>query len=396
MVAKEPHLYSVLPTLPIQQFMIIGVPKEIKVHEYRVAILPFGVDEFVQAGHTVLVQRDGGIGAGIPNEEYERAGAKIIDTAEEIFAKADIIMKVKEPQPQEVKMLRKSQILFTYLHLAADQKLTEGIINSGCRAIAYETIVDHQGHLPLLTPMSEVAGRLSIQEGARHLCKSQGGRGVLLCGVPGVAPGKVVVIGGGIAGSCAARVAAGFGANVVILDTNIDRLRYLSDVMPSNVDVVFSNRHEIHKQIAEADLVIGAVLIPGAKAPHLIRREDLKLMQPGSVIVDIAIDQGGCVETARPTTHAEPTYVVDGIIHYCVANMPGAVSRTSTAALCNATFPWAKEIARFGDDLVGATEKHSQIAHGINAFDGELTCKPVADSFGLPWSDRFVKNYWGK
>ena len=374
--------------------MIIGVPKEIKVHEYRIAMMPFGVDEFVHAGHTVLIQRDGGLGAGISNDEYERVGAKIVDSAEEIFAKADMIMKVKEPQPQEVKMLRKGQILFTYLHLAADQKLTEGIVKSGCRAIAYETMVDQQGHLPLLTPMSEVAGRISIQEGARHLCKSQGGRGVLLCGVPGVAPGKVVVIGGGVAGSGAARVAAGFGADVVILDTNIDRLRYLSEVMPDNINVVFSNRHEIRKQIADADLVVGAVLIHGAKAPHLIRREDLKRMQPGSVIVDIAIDQGGCVETARPTTHAEPTYVVDDIIHYCVANMPGAVSRTSTAALCNVTFPWAMKIVRHGTNLEAAAAEYPQIAHGINAFDGELTCSAVADSFGLPWSDRFVKNYW--
>jgi len=374
--------------------MIIGVPKEIKVHEYRIALLPFGVDEFVHAGHTVLVQRDAGIGAGMPNEEYEQAGAKIVDSAEEIFAKADLIMKVKEPQPQEIKMLRKGQILFTYLHLAAEQELTENLTKSGCRSIAYETLVDQQGRLPLLTPMSEVAGRMSIQVGARYLEKSQGGRGVLLSGVPGVSPGKVVVLGGGVSGSGAARIAAGFGANVVILDTNIDRLRYLSETMPANVNVAFSNRQEVRKQIADADLVVGAVLIVGAKAPCLIHREDLKLMQPGSVIVDIAIDQGGCVETARPTTHAEPTYIVDNIIHYCVGNMPGAVSRTSTSALCNATFPWAMEIARHGTDLAAAAAKHPPIAHGINTFDGELVCQAVADSFGLPWSDRFVKNYW--
>ena len=376
--------------------MIIGVPKEIKVHEYRVALLPFGVDEFVHAGHTVLVQRDAGIGAGMPNEEYEQAGAKITGSAEEIFEKADLIMKVKEPQPQEINMLRKGQILFTYLHLAAELELTKSVTKTGCRSVAYETLVDSQGRLPLLMPMSEVAGRMSIQEGAKYLEKSLGGRGVLLSGVPGVSPGKVVVLGGGMVGSGAAKIAAGFGANVVILDSNLDRLRYLSEVMPANVKVVFSNRHEIRNQIADADLVVGAVLIPGAKAPCLIQRDDLKLMQPGSVIVDVAIDQGGCVETARPTTHAEPTYIIDGIIHYCVGNMPGAVSRTSTSALCNATFPWAMEIARHGTDLAAAAVKHPPIAHGINTFDGELVCQAVADSFGLPWSDRFAKNYWTK
>ena len=376
--------------------MIIGIPKEIKVHEYRVALLPFGVDEFVHAGHTVLVQRDAGVGAGMPNDEYEQAGAKIIDSAEEIFEKADLIMKVKEPQLPEIKMLRKSQILFTYLHLAAEQELTEGITKTGCRAIAYETLVDAQGRLPLLMPMSEVAGRMSIQEGAKYLERSQGGRGVLLSGVPGVAPGKVVVLGGGMVGSGAAKIAAGFGANVVILDSNLDRLRYLSEVMPANVKVVFSNRHEIRSQIADADLVVGAVLIPGAKAPRLIQRDDLKLMQPGSVIVDVSIDQGGCIETSRATTHAEPIYAVDGIIHYCVGNMPGAVSRTSTSALCNATFPWAMEIAKYGTDLVAAAASSPPIAHGINTYDGELVCQAVADSFGLPWSDRFAKNYWAQ
>jgi len=376
--------------------MIIGVPKEIKVHEYRVALLPFGVDEFVHAGHSVLVQRDAGVGAGIPNEAYEQAGAKIVDSAEGIFEKADLIMKVKEPQPQEIKMLRKGQILFTYLHLAAELELTEGITQTGCRAIAYETLIDSRGRLPLLMPMSEVAGRMSIQVGAKCLEKSQGGRGVLLCGVPGVSSGKVVVLGGGMVGSGAAKIAAGFGANVVVLDSNLDRLRYLSEVMPANVKVVFSNRHEIRSQIVDADLVVGAVLIPGAKAPRLIQRDDLKLMQPGSVIVDVAIDQGGCVETSKPTTHSEPTYIVDGIIHYCVGNMPGAVSRTSTSALCNATFPWAMEIAGYGIDLAAAAAKHPPIAHGINTFDGELVCQAVADSFGLPWSDRFVENYWAK
>ena len=374
--------------------MIIGVPKEIKVHEYRIALLPFGVDEFVHAGHAVLVQRDAGVAAGMSNDEYEQAGATIVDSAEEIFERADMVMKVKEPQPQEINVLRKGQILFTYLHLAAERELTEGILHSGCRSIAYETVVDQQGRLPLLMPMSEVAGRMSIQEGAKYLERSQGGRGVLLSGVPGVSPGKVVILGGGIVGSGAAKIAAGFGANVVILDSNLDRLRYLSEVMPANVKVVFSNRHEIRQQIADADLVVGAVLIPGAKAPRLIQRSDLKLMQPGAVIVDVAIDQGGCTETSKPTTHAEPVYTVDGIIHYCVGNMPGAVCRTSTSALCNATFPWAMEIAKSGTDLPAAAAKHPPIALGINTFDGELVCKAVADSFGMTWSDRFAKNYW--
>lgn len=376
--------------------MIIGIPREIKVHEYRVSLLPFGVNELVHAGHTLLVQHDAGVGAGISDDDYEKAGAKIVPSAEEIFANADMIIKVKEPQSQEVKMLRKGQILFTYLHLAAELELTKGILETGCSAVAYETLVDQQGRLPLLIPMSEVAGRISIQEGAKHLEKSLGGRGVLLSGVPGVAPGKVVVLGGGIVGTGAAKIAAGFGADVVILDTNLDRLRYLSEVLPANVNVVFSNRQEICKQIVDADLVIGAVLIPGTKTPRLIRRDDLRLMQPGSVIVDVAIDQGGCVETSRPTTHAEPTYTVDGIIHYCVTNMPGVVSRTSTLALCNATFPWTMEIAQHGSDLTVVAAKHSPIAHGINAFDGELTCRAVADSFGLPWSDRFAKHYWLK
>ena len=376
--------------------MIIGVPKEIKVHEYRVALLPFGVDEFVHAGHTVLVQRDAGIGAGMPNDAYEQSGAIIVDSPEEIFAKADMIMKVKEPLPQEIKMLRKGQILFTYLHLAAELELTESLTKSGCRSIAYETLMDQQGRLPLLTPMSEIAGRMSVQIGTRYLENPQGGRGVLLGGVPGVLPGKVVVLGGGVAGYGAAKIASGVGANVVIIDTNLDRLRYLYDVMPDNVNVAFSSRQEIRQQITDADLVIGAVLIVGAKAPRLIQREDLGLMQPGSMIVDIAIDQGGCVETSRATTHSEPTYVVDGITHYCVGNMPGAVSRTSTSALCNATFPWAMTIARQGTDLATTAKKHPPIAHGINTFDGELTCQAVADSFGLPWSDRFVKHYWTK
>ncbi len=370
--------------------MIIGVPKEIKEHEYRVALLPFGAEELVQAGHKVLVQRGAGVGSGIPDEEYHRVGARLVDSPDAVFAEGDLILKVKEPQPNEVQMLRRGQILFTYLHLAASRTLTESVVKSGCRGIAYETLTDKHGRLPLLMPMSEIAGRMSVQEGAKYLEKSQGGRGVLLSGVPGVAPAHVVVIGGGIVGSNAARIAAGFGADVVILDSNLDRLRYLAEVMPANVKVVFSNRHEILRRLPTADLVIGAVLIPGAKAPNLIQRDDLKLMQPGAVIVDVAIDQGGCAETSRATTHSEPTFVVDGIVHYCVGNMPGVVGRTSTFALCNATFPWVMKLAERELELAAA--KSSSIAHAINTFDGELTCKAVAETFGLEWSDRFAKH----
>jgi len=300
-----------------------------------------------------------------------------------------MVLKVKEPLPPEYPLLRKGQILFTYLHLAADQTLTASVRDSGCRSIAYETLQDAQGRLPLLTPMSEVAGRMSIQEGAKYLEKSQGGRGVLLGGVPGVAPAKVLVLGGGIVGTGAARVAAGFGADVVILDSNIDRLRYLSDVMPANVNVIYSNRHEILRQLPTADLVIGAVLIPGAKAPSLVRKDDLAIMQKGAVIVDVAIDQGGCCETSRVTTHANPIYQVDGITHYCVGNMPGAVSRTSTSALCNATFPWALQLANNAKNLEDFARRTPPVAAAINTFDGELTCRAVADSFGWDCSGRF-------
>ncbi|MCL2306466.1 MAG: alanine dehydrogenase, partial [Planctomycetaceae bacterium] len=342
--------------------MIVSVAKEIKENEYRVALLPFGVYELAKAGHVVLVQKDAGIGAGVTNEEYLEAGAKIVESPAEIFGKADMVLKVKEPLPPEYPLLRKGQILFTYLHLAADKALTAQVRDSGCRAIAYETLQDAQGRLPLLTPMSEVAGRMSIQEGAKYLEKSQGGRGVLLGGVPGVAPAKVLILGGGIVGTGAARVAAGFGADVVILDSNIDRLRYLADVMPANVNVIYSNRHEILRQLPTADLVIGAVLIPGAKAPALVRKEDMSIMQKGAVIVDVAIDQGGCCETSRVTTHSNPTYLVDDVVHYCVGNMPGAVSRTSTSALCNATFPWVLQLANNAKNLEDYARRTPPIA----------------------------------
>ena len=369
--------------------MIISVAKEIKENEYRVALLPFGVYELTKAGHTVLVEKDAGIGSGIVNDEYIEAGAKLVESAAEIFEKGDMVLKVKEPLPPEYPLLRKGQIVFTYFHLAADEKLTTSVRDSGCRAVAYETLKDENGRLPLLTPMSEVAGRKSIQEGAKYLEKSTGGRGVLLSGVPGVAPAKVVVLGGGIVGTGAARVAAGFGANVVILDSNLDRLRYLSDVMPANVNVVYSNRLEILRQLPTADLVIGAVLIPGAKAPSLVRKEDISIMQKGSVIVDVAIDQGGCCETSHVTTHSNPTYLVDGVVHYCVGNMPGVVSRTSTFALCNATFPWALKIANNAKNLEDFARRTPPLAAAMNTFDGELTCRAVADSFGWECSNRF-------
>ncbi len=304
--------------------MIIGVPKEIKADEYRIAMLPVGVEELTSRGHTVLMQPSSGLGSGIADHEYLRSGAKIV-SRDEIYDRADLIIKVKEPMPEEWPLARPGQIIFTYFHFAASRELTEAMRISQTRCLAYETLRDEKGRLPLLTPMSEVAGRMSIQEGAKYLERPQMGRGILLGGVPGVAPAHITILGGGVVGANAARIAAGFQADVAILDVDLDRLRYLDDVMPPNVNALFSDRHTIREQLKLADLVIGSVLIPGAKAPHLVRREDLKLMKPGSVIIDVAIDQGGCVETSRPTTHQQPTYVVDDVVHYCVTNMPGAV-----------------------------------------------------------------------
>jgi alanine dehydrogenase len=346
-----------------------------------------GVEELTRAGHQVLVQQGAGVGSGLPDELYQQGGAQLRENAKEVFAEADLLVKVKEPQAEELPLLRHGQSLFTYFHFAADRKLTEGFLATGATAIAYETLKDDRGRLPLLTPMSEVAGRMSIQEGAKYLERPQMGRGILLGGVPGVAPANILILGGGVVGANAAKVAAGFGANIALLDVNMDRLRYLDDVTPANVDVLFSDRHTVREYLKLADLVIGAVLIPGAKAPNLIERDDLKLMKHGSVIIDVAIDQGGCVATSRPTTHSEPTYIVDEVLHYCVTNMPGAVGRTSTYALCNVTLPWVLELANRG--VVQAAEELPPIAQAVNIMHHEITNQAVAKTFGLPCRNRF-------
>lgn len=361
--------------------MIIGVPKEVKRDEYRVAMLPVGVEELTRLGHTVLVERGAGLGSGITDAEYQSAGGQLLAEAHEIFSRADLIIKVKEPQSFEWPMLRAGQTIFTYFHFAADRELTEAMIASSATCVAYETLSDERGRLPLLTPMSEVAGRMSIQEGAKYLERPQMGRGILLGGVPGVAPAHITILGGGVVGANAARIAAGFQADICLLDINMDRLRYLDDIMPANVNVLFSDRHVIREQLRLADLVIGAVLIPGAKAPRLVTRSDLKLMKPGSVIIDVAIDQGGCLETSRPTTHSDPTYIEEDVVHYCVTNMPGAVGRTSTFALCNVTLPWVIRIAEQG---IGAAMRNSaSIASAVNIHQGGVTNQAVAECFGV-------------
>jgi alanine dehydrogenase len=365
--------------------MHIGVPKEIKTNENRVALVPAGVEALVGDGHAVLVERGAGEGSGFPDELYAKAGATIVPAAAAVWADADMILKVKEPIKTEWKHLRAGQTVFTYFHFAADEALTRAHMESGATCIAYETVQLPNGELPLLTPMSEVAGRMAVQEGAKYLEKLHGGRGVLLGGVPGVLPGKVVVLGGGIVGTNAARVAAGLGAQVTILDLSLERLRYLSDVMPANVTLVYSNRFTILEQIATADLVVGAVLVTGAKAPRLIRREDLASMQPGAVIVDVAIDQGGCVETIHATTHDDPVYTIDGVIHYGVANMPGGVPRTSTLALTNATFPYVKQLAKKG--WKRALRENAALAKGLNVVDKKVAYPAVAAVFGLPLAD---------
>ncbi len=362
--------------------MIVGVPREIKGDEYRVAMLPVGVEECVAAGHTVLVEAGAGLGSGLPDHEYLEQGAELVGSAAEIFSRAELIVKVKEPQPVEWPMIRSGQILFTYFHFAADRKLTDAMLASGAACVAYETLNDGRGRLPLLTPMSEVAGRMSIQEGAKYLERPQMGRGILLGGVPGVAPAHITILGGGVVGANAAKIAAGFQADVAILDIDVDRLRYLDDIMPANVNVLYSDRHVIREQLAAADLVVGAVLIPGAKAPTLVSRADLKLMKPGSVIIDVCIDQGGCLETSRPTTHGDPTYIEEEVVHYCVTNMPGAVGRTSTFALCNVTLPWALRIAELG--LVDTARRYPEVASAINVLDGKVTNEAVAATFDLP------------
>src|ERR1035437_958178 len=364
--------------------MKIGIPKEIKTNENRVSLVPAGAESLVAAGHSVLVETGAGLGSGFTDDQYTAVGAKIAPSADATWADADMIMKVKEPIEPEWKRMKKGQTIFTYFHFAADEKLTKSHMASGAVCIAYETVELPNRELPLLVPMSEVAGRMAVQEGAKYLEKLYGGRGVLLGGVPGVPPAKVVILGGGVVGINAAKIAAGMGAKVTILDISLERLRYLSDVMPANVTLIYSNRHNILEQISSADLVVGGVLIPGAKAPQLIRREDLKLMRPGSVIVDVAIDQGGCVETIHATTHENPTYVVDGIIHYGVANMPGGVPRTSTLALTNATFPYALQLANKG--WKQALKDNAALRKGLNIVDGKLTYPAVAEAFALPYT----------
>jgi alanine dehydrogenase len=365
--------------------MQIGVPKEIKTNENRVALVPAGAEAFVAAGHQVIVEAGAGEGSGFTDRDYTDIGAQIGADADAVWGAADMIMKVKEPIEPEWARIRRGQTLFTYFHFAADERLTRAHLASGATCIAYETVELPTRELPLLTPMSEVAGRMAVQEGAKYLEKLYGGRGVLLGGVPGVAPAKVVILGGGIVGINAAKMAAGLGAKVVLLDINLDRLRYLSDVMAANVQLIYSNHQNVREQISTADLVVGAVLIPGAKAPKLVSREDLKLMRPGAVIVDVAVDQGGCIETIKATTHENPTYTVDGIIHYGVANMPGGVPRTSTLALTNATLPYALQLANKG--WRRAVQDNSALLKGVNVVDGRVTYRAVADAFGLEYAD---------
>ena len=362
--------------------MIIGVPKEIKTNENRVALVPAGAEALVAGGHTVYIEAGAGLGSGFADEAYTAVGAKTLATADEVWQKAEMIMKVKEPIAVEWPRMRKGQLIYTYFHFAAAEDLTRAVIKSSAVALAYETVELPSRELPLLTPMSEVAGRMAVQEGAKYLEKVFGGSGILLGGVPGVAPGEVVIIGGGVVGINAAKMAAGLGAHVVMLDVSLDRLRYLDDVLPANVDTLYSNRHNILDSIRRADLVVGAVLLPGAKAPHLIKRDDLKLMKPGSVIVDVAVDQGGCVETIHPTTHENPTYFVDGILHYAVANMPGGVPRTSTLALTNATLPYALKLAKMG--WQEACRRDNALKLGLNVVEGKVVYPGVAEAFDLP------------
>ncbi len=364
--------------------MIVGVPKEIKRDEYRVAMLPFGVEELVRAGHQVVVESGAGLGSGLTDHAYEQAGASLVRRAADVFGSADLIVKVKEPLEPEWPLLRPGQTLFTYLHLAADRKLTESLLASGATCVAYETLRDERGNLPLLKPMSEVAGRMSIQEGAKYLEKPQMGRGILLAGVPGVAPAHIAILGGGVVGANAAKVAAGFKADVAILDVNMERLRYLDDVMPKNVMTQMSTPANIREAVVDADLVIGGVLIVGAKAPKLITRDMLSIMKPGSVIVDVSVDQGGCVETCKPTTHADPTYVVDGVVHYGVANMPGAVPYTSTLGLTGATLPYAVELANKGWKTAIAESRELML--GVNVVAGKIVYEAVAEAFGMPYT----------
>lgn len=362
--------------------MIIGIPKEIKNNENRVALTPAGAKELVKRGHTVYVQHTAGENSGFPDSAYETVGAKILPSINDVYQTAEMIVKVKEPIVVEYPLVRKGQLVFTYFHFASDEKLTLAMMDSGSVCLAYETVENPDGTLPLLIPMSEVAGRMSIQEGARFLEKPQGGKGILLGGVPGVKPARVLVLGGGIVGYNAALMAAGMGADVTIADISLPRLRHLEEIMPANVRTLYSSTHNIETELPATDLVIGAVLIPGAKAPHLITKEMLGLMKPGSVLVDVAIDQGGCFETSHPTTHADPVYTVDGIIHYCVANIPGAVPQTSTLALTNATLPYVLELADKG--WKEACKEDKTLYPGLNIIEGQIVYPAIAEAFGLP------------
>lgn len=367
-----------------QFIMIIGVPKEIKNNENRVAVTPAGVAELTKHGHTVYVQSTAGVGSGFEDDEYVAAGANMLPNIEEVYAIAEMIIKVKEPIEQEYGLIKKDQLLFTYFHFASHEPLTHAMIKSGAVCLAYETVEKADRSLPLLVPMSEVAGRMSVQEGAKYLEKPMGGRGILLGGVPGVKPAEVIVLGGGIVGTQAAKMAAGMGAHVTIMDISLPRLRQLDDIMPANVQTQYSNDYNVRNAIKSADLVIGGVLIPGAKAPKLITRDMLPSMKKGSVIVDVAIDQGGCFETSKPTTHAEPIYVVDNVIHYCVANMPGAVPYTSTLALTNATLPYAVQLANKG--WKKACSDSNELRLGLNVVDGKVVYKGVSDAFNLAYT----------
>ena len=362
--------------------MKIGVPRETKSDESRVAMLPVGAQTLVRQGHEVFVQRGAGDGSGFADALYEAAGAILCDGPREVFDAAEMVVKVKEPLPPEIALFRPGQTVFTYFHFAASPELAKGCLDAEIVAVAYETVTDKKGTLPLLTPMSEIAGKMSVQEGAKYLERPNGGRGVLLGGVPGVAPANVVILGGGVVGTCAAKIASGLGANVALLDVSLDRLRYLDDIMPENVDTIYSDAHNVSEYCKRADLVIGAVLIPGATAPRLVTRELLKEMQDGAVVVDVAVDQGGCFETTHPTTHHDPTFVVEGVVHYCVANMPGAVPRTSAIALCNATFPYVMTLANKG--LERAVADDPGLAAGVNMVRGRVTNAAVAASLNLP------------
>jgi alanine dehydrogenase len=365
--------------------MTIGVPKEIKNNENRVALTPAGTQELVKRGHTVLIQKTAGAGSGFADETYAKAGARLIEGAAGIFAESEMIMKVKEPIEQEYSLIRKDQLVFTYFHFASYEPLTKAMIESGAVCLAYETVEKPDGSLPLLIPMSEVAGRMAIQEGAKYLEKPLKGRGILLGGVPGVMPAKVLILGAGIVGTNSAKIAAGMGADVTILDININRLRYLDDVMPKNVRTMVSNEFSIRELIKDADLIVGGVLVPGAKAPRLITRDMLKEMRAGTVLVDVAVDQGGCIETCRPTTHEDPTFIIDDVVHYCVANMPGAVPYTSTLALTNATLPYAIKLAKEG--WKKACSENQDLLLGLNVINGKVVHKGVADAFDLPLAD---------